>query len=178
MALRISALGTSALGTASLAAGLLVATLGVALSQQPSSPHQSPNQPAGGGRFTMHPADGGVIRLDTEIGTMSLCKSRNGGQWQCESLPDERQALDKEIARLTTENKDLQASVKRLEELNGIPQDKPQKRADKGPGGLGSGLPGPEDVDKAMTYLQSMIKKFKDKIKEFEDLETKPGQRL
>jgi hypothetical protein len=161
----------SSMGTRSirLAAGLLLvaAAAGGALAQQPV-----------GGRFTMHPADGGMLRLDTENGTMSMCKSRSGGQWQCETLPDERQALDKEIARLTIENLELQASVKRLEELAGIPQDKPSrgKGAGSGPGGMG--LPGPEDVDKAMSYLQGMIKKFKEKLKEFEDLEGKPTQRL
>jgi hypothetical protein len=167
MASILAARGVQAAGVALAGAGMILAGTGFVSAQQ-------------AGRFTMHPAEGGMIRLDTETGTMSMCKSATGGQWQCQALPDERQALDKEIARLAQENQDLQASVRRLEELAGIPQDKPQRRADKdpgtGPGGMK--LPGPEDVDKAMTYMQSMLKKFKEKIKEFEDLESKPGQRL
>jgi hypothetical protein len=128
--------------------------------------------PVQGGRFSMHPADGGMIRLDGETGTMSMCKPRNG-QWQCESLPDERAALDKEITRLAKENQDLQGAVKRLEELAGIPSDKPKSKS----GGAMSQLPGPEDVDKAMSYLQGMLKKFKEKIREFEDLEGGSGKK-
>jgi hypothetical protein len=152
-----------------------IAVLATAVGMLAGVAYAQTSQPATGGRFTMHPADGGMLRLDTETGVMSMCKSSTGGQWQCESLPDERAALDKEIARLANENKDLQASVKRLEELNGIPTDKPQKRADNG---LGVPMPGPEDVDKAMTYLQSMLKKFKEKIREFEDLDGKKAERL
>jgi hypothetical protein len=141
-----------------LTGAAVIALTTVALAQ-PASPPQP------GGRFTMHPADGGMIRLDTDSGTMSMCKARNG-QWQCESMPDERAALDKEIVRLAKENEDLKGAVKRLEDLAGIPSDKPQQRK----GGM-SQLPGPEDVDKAMSYLQGMLKKFKEKLKEFEDLE-------
>ena len=147
----------------------LAAVNGIALAQ-------STLPPSGGGRFSMHPADGGMLRLDGETGTMSMCKSQSGGQWACQALPDERAALDKEIARLAQENRDLQASVKRLEDLNGIPSDKPQKRADRGLGNVP--LPGPEDVDKAMSYLHGMVKKFKEKLKEFEDLEGKRTEKL
>lgn len=128
--------------------------------------------PQAGGRFTMQPVDGGVLRLDTENGTLSMCKSRSG-TWECQSMPDERAALDKEIQRLAKENEELKGAVKRLEDLAGIPSDKPQ--AKRGPGV--SGLPGPEDVDKAMTYLQSMLKKFKEKLKEFEDLDPHGGRK-
>lgn len=139
-----------------LAGAMAVAITTVALAQSPPLPQ--------GGRFTMHPADGGMIRLDGESGTMSMCKARNG-QWQCELMPDERAALDKEIVRLAKENEELKGAVKRLEELAGIPSDKPKSK-----GGM-SQLPGPEDVDKAMSYLQGMLKKFKEKLKEFEDLD-------
>jgi hypothetical protein len=125
--------------------------------------------PAASGRFAMQPVDGGVLRLDTENGTLSMCKSRNGA-WECQSMPDERAALDKEIQRLAKENEDLKGAVKRLEDLAGLPSDKPQTKRGGASGGV-SGLPGPEDVDKAMTYLQSMIKKFKEKLREFEDLD-------
>lgn len=128
--------------------------------------------PQAGGRFAMQPADGGALRLDTETGTMSLCKPQAGGQWACQSLPDERAALDKEIARLAQENRDLQGAVKRLEAMNGIP-------GDGGPRGQpGRSLPGPQDVDKAMDYLHSMLKKFKEKLKEFEDLDPKRGEKI
>lgn len=128
--------------------------------------------PATGGRFTMQPVEGGVLRLDTDNGTLSMCKQRSGS-WECQSTPDERAALDKEIQRLAKENDELKGAVRRLEELAGIPSDKPQAKR----GGGVSGLPGPEDVDKAMTYLNSMLKKFREKLKEFEDIEPGSGRK-
>lgn len=146
--------------------------------QSPAQP--SPMPPQSSGRFTMHPADGGMLRLDTETGTMSVCKAQAGGQWSCQSLPDERAALDKEIGRLAQENKDLQGAVKRLEDLAGIPSEKPKSdRRAEGPKFPGpEKLPTPDDVDKAMSYLQSMLKKFKEKLKDFENLEGKRTERL
>jgi hypothetical protein len=150
-----------------LAGLLLAATISTAALAQATPPAASP--PTATGRFAMQPVDGGVLRLDTDNGTLSMCKSRNG-TWECQSMPDERAALDKEIQRLAKENEELKGAVKRLEELAGIPSDKPQTKRGCVGGGV-SGLPGPEDVDKAMTYLQSMIKKFKEKLREFEDLD-------
>ncbi len=129
----------------------------------------------------MHPANGGVLRLDTETGAMSMCKAGASGQWQCESLPDERAALEKEIARLNNDNKDLQGAVKRLEEMAGLPPDKRDDRhADKGggPDKPFGRMPTEQDVDQAMTYLKGMLKKFKDKLKEFEDLDGKRTEKL
>jgi hypothetical protein len=131
----------------------------------------------------MQAVEGGALRLDTDTGQVSMCKAMSGGQWQCSSLPDERAALEQEIARLSRENQELQGAVKRLEELAGLPPDartEPGRRADKGgpgPGGMHR-LPTEQDVDQVMSYLRGMLKKFKDKLKEFEDLEGKPTERL
>ena len=67
----------------------------------------------GTGRFTMTPADNGVLKLDTQTGAMSMC-SRKGASWACETLPDDRQKLQTEIDRLAAENQDLKATVKRF----------------------------------------------------------------
>lgn len=166
---RIRGAGT---GMLALAAGALIGVQ--AVDAQTPAP---PMAPQSSGRFTMHPADGGMLRLDTETGTMSMCKAQQGGRWVCQTLPDERAALDKEIGRLAQENRDLQAAVKRLEDLNGIPSDR-NRRADGPHFPSPDKLPTPEDVDKAMTYLQSMLKKFKEKLKDFEDLDSKTPQRL
>lgn len=132
---------------------------------------QGPANP--GGRFTMHPVEGGVLRLDTQSGTMSMCRDR-AGQWACEALPDERQTLEKEIDRLAVENKGLKDSIRKLEEVAGLP-DSEGKPAAKSPSVQ---LPTEEDVDRAMSYIQRMLKKFKDKLKEFEDTEGRQTQRL
>ncbi len=120
---------------------------------------QSPLPAGSAGRFTMNPVDGGVLRLDTETGALSMCKQVSGS-WTCTMLPDDRTAVDAELARLKRENEDMKASVKRLEELAGLPDDGKRGKAQ---------LPTEEDIDKAMNYVQRMLKKFKEKLKELED---------
>ncbi len=119
------------------------------------------------GRYTMHRAkDGSMIRLDTQTGIMSRC-SNNNGAWQCTPMKESETAVNQELDRLRRENKRLKADVKELEGLafpggkkdTGKPQGKVQ-------------LPSEQDLDKMMTYFQRMFRKFKDKLKEFED---KPG---
>lgn len=126
------------------------------------------------GRFAMHPAEGGMVRLDTETGAVSICKGP-AGNWTCEAAADDRVAFEKEIARLGRENDELRSAVKRLEQMAGLPPETaPGKPADKAP----YGLPGPEDVDRAMSYLNSMLKKFREKLRELEGIDGKPTERL
>jgi hypothetical protein len=67
------------------------------LSAQPSSPE------AGDTRYTFHRADDGYLRLDGRSGQVSMCNRRTSG-WQCHLIPDERGALEAEIARLQSDN--------------------------------------------------------------------------
>jgi hypothetical protein len=129
-----------------------------------------PRSETGGGRYTMHSAEGGFLRLDTQTGQISMCKGA-GATWSCATLPDERRELEQKNEALSRENQDLKSSVKRLEELAGVaPGDQSKRDAPSGPGVQ---LPTEEDVDKAMSYVQRMLKKFKEKIREFEDLDKK-----
>lgn len=151
-----------------LAAGGVMAMVAAAMVSdamaQSSMPAGSP------GRFTMHPADGGILRMDTQTGALSMCRQVSGS-WSCAVLPDDRTSLTTEIDRLKAENAELKSSVKRLEELAGVPTG-----ADDGKGRPGGAqLPTEEDVDKAMSYVQRMLKKFKEKLRELED--TDPPKR-
>ena len=82
-----------------------------------------------------------------------------------------RQDLD----RLRADNKQLKAEVRRLESLL-LPGDEAKSPRDPRGGGRLQ-LPSEEDVDRAMTYLQRMFRKFRDKLKELED-ETQRGTPL
>src|SRR5262245_5580003 len=60
------------------------------------------------GRFLFNPVVDGVLRLDTRTGQVSEC-SRNNAGWACNLVPDERSALEIEIARLQSENERLRS---------------------------------------------------------------------
>src|SRR6266705_2644235 len=61
-------------------------------------------------RFTFHRADDGYLRLDGRSGQVSICTRRPVG-WLCQAVPDERAALEVEIARLQTDNAALKKEL-------------------------------------------------------------------
>ncbi len=161
---------------------LAVSALGPACPQVQAAP---PTEPDRQGRYIMQPVDGGVLRMDSESGAMSLCVKR-GSALTCEPVQDDRTG-QKEAERLALENRELKADIKRLEEQLGL-GDKPHARApvdgaptdggrpDAGRPDEGRSvnrgnkfeLPSEEDVDKALTYVERMLKKFRDKWKDIE----------
>lgn len=141
-------------------AGALVAALAGTAIAAPPGGEEKP------GRFTMQPAEGGFLRLDTATGDVSLC-ARAGTTFECKPVKDDRD-LQAEVARLADENKALKAEIKRLEEtlgLDGSPAT-PKPKLE---------LPSEEDVDKALSYLERMFKKFRDKMKEFDSPGSSPN---
>ncbi len=151
---------------------LLAATLPGSAANPAEPPAERP------GRYIMQPVDGGALRMDSETGAMSLCTRRNGA-FACEPVQDERTS-QKETERLTTENRDLKAEIKRLEEMLGLGE-KPQagNPPGRGPGNQQSEerpvsrspkfeLPTEEDLDKALSYAERMLKKFREKWKDIE----------
>ena len=61
-------------------------------------------------RYTFNRADDGYLRLDGRTGQVSLCTRRPVG-WACQAVPDERTALEAEIARLQGENVTLKKEL-------------------------------------------------------------------
>jgi hypothetical protein len=61
-------------------------------------------------RYTFNRADDGYLRLDIRTGQVSLCTRRPVG-WVCQVVPDERVALEAEIARLQNENAALKKEL-------------------------------------------------------------------
>jgi hypothetical protein len=63
-----------------------------------------------GGRYSFSKQADGVLRLDTQTGDVSLCSQRTVG-WACQAVPDDRTALENEIARLRRENAVLKKDI-------------------------------------------------------------------
>ena len=149
---------------------LLAATLPGSAANPAEPPAERP------GRYIMQPVDGGALRMDSETGAMSLCTRRNGA-FSCEPVQDERTS-QRETERLTSENRDPKAEIKRLEEMLGLGE-KPQAGNPPGPDNRQSEerpvsrspkfeLPTEEDLDKALSYAERMLKKFREKWKDIE----------
>lgn len=126
------------------------------------------------GRYTMSPAEGGFVRLDTETGAMALCAKKDN-QWACDAMPDVQAAQRRDVERLEADNKALKDEIRRMEEIMGLGDTKPggagPKQAERPLGG--PGLPSEKDVDQAFDYLTRMLKKFQEKMRELEG--GKPG---
>ncbi|MEZ5853368.1 MAG: hypothetical protein R3D67_00955 [Hyphomicrobiaceae bacterium] len=142
-----------------MAAVFIVGQTAAALAAPPDANAPQP------GRYTMQPTEGGFLRLDTATGDMSLCKPAQG-TFECRPVKDDRD-LQVEIERLVKENKELKAEIKRLDDMLGLNGDKAGKPAKPGIGPKIE-LPTEQDVDKAFSYLERMIKKFRDKMKDLE----------
>ncbi|MFM1813520.1 MAG: hypothetical protein RLZ98_215 [Pseudomonadota bacterium] len=117
------------------------------------------------GRYTMMPSeDGGFIRLDTETGDMALCRKIDAS-WSCRPLAEQRSSVAEENNRLRKENEKLRAELKQLE---GFVFPREGGGGKPGEPGRTLQLPSEEDVDKALTYMQRLIRKFKEKMEELE----------
>ena len=137
------------------------------------------------GRFTMTPADGGVVRLDRETGAMSFCTGKDGA-WSCTDMPETESALKKRVEELEGEKRALEAE-RRLREA---PAPGPAAKAPDGaePPAAGDAVPPPpgdlpvpteRDVDKLFDYVEGMVKKFKERIDRLErEAQKEPGTSL
>jgi len=117
-----------------------------------------------GGRYTMSPAEEGVVRLDTMTGAMAHCM-RKAGRWACEDMQDSQRILMGEIDKLQAENKSLKEQVEHLEKTleTGDDQAEAPKPSTK------FALPSEQDVDKAFDYLERMLKKLHERMERLEE---------
>jgi hypothetical protein len=101
------------------------------------------------GRFIFNPVADGVLRLDTRTGQVSEC-SRSDAGWACKLVPDERSALEMEIARLQEENTRLKNELlDRGPPTAGAPGRSPAK-----PGDPELKLPSDAELDKVISFLE------------------------
>ena len=115
------------------------------------------------GRYSFSTVADGMLRLDTRTGQVSLCAKQTAG-WSCNTVPDERQALENEIARLQRENgalkKDILARNLPLPgDVTGVPQTAQQRELQ-----LKVPLPSDAEIDRVMSAFEKMWRRLVDMV--------------
>ena len=135
---------------------LVLAFLALAPSVQAQTAPDSEN-----GRYTFSQVADGMLRLDTRTGAVSLCAKKDAG-WACNAVPDERAALENEIARLQRES----GALKKDMLARGLPL----------PGGVTSApsaqrelnlkvpLPSDAEIDRVMSAFEKMWRRIVDMV--------------
>ena len=136
---------------------LVLAFIAFAPSAQAQTTPESEN-----GRYSFSPVPEGTLRLDTRTGAVSLCAKKDAG-WACNTVPDERQALENEIARLQRET----GALKKDMLARGLPL----------PGGISSApsaqqrelqlkvpLPSDAEIDRVMSAFEKMWRRIVDMV--------------
>lgn len=103
----------------------------------------------GEGRYRMEKTETGFIRLDTASGDVSLCREQEG-QMVCRMAADERAAFEKELDLLT----------KRVEAL--------EKGGTTGSPAAKPSLPTDEEIDRTMSIMEKMMRRFMGIVKNLE----------
>src|SRR5262245_8087925 len=113
-------------------------------------------------RYTFNRADDGYLRLDGRTGQVSMCTRRSVG-WTCQTVPDERAALETEIARLQTENVALKRElVARNIPLPGLV--KPEPPPAPKPEEPRLQLPNDADLNKVVSFVEKVWRRLVEMI--------------
>lgn len=102
------------------------------------------------GRYEMQPIEGGVARLDTQTGEVSLCNVE-GGTMRCQPSEEERARLEERIRELSAGRPDPGPQATR------VPAPQPPDSAED------------EDVDMAIERMKKLFRAFRDITREFDE---------
>lgn len=133
------------------------AALALVLSIGPAAGQALPD--AENGRFSFNAVTDGMLRLDTRTGAVSICRRKEAG-WACESVADDRAALESEIARLRSEN----GALKRELVTRGLPLPGASQNEAAKPREPSLRLPSDADVDRMMTFLEKVWRRLVDMV--------------
>lgn len=101
---------------------------------------QTPPPPNDGWRYRLEKANGGFLRLDAQTGQVSFCRERESS-WSCETVADDRAALEAEIKRLTDR-------VAELEKRRNDPAERFRTPSD-------------QEIEQVMGFFEKAMKRFR-----------------
>jgi hypothetical protein len=131
----------------------LVLSLSLATAAAASAQTAAPDSE--NGRYSFNPVADSVLRLDTRTGQVSQC-SRSDAGWACKAVPDERSALESEIARLQGEN----ATLKKELLARGLPVPGVSSPSAAKPDEPELKLPSDAEVDKMVSFLEKVWRRL------------------
>jgi hypothetical protein len=141
-----------------------------AVAQGPAPQNQAAPPPVpDDSRYTFHRRGEGFVRLDSRTGQVSQC-GWSANTWSCKVVPDERAALESEIARLQHDNAALKSSLLAggLELPGGIMAEAPAAAPPVPPGRVpdlsakAPNLPSEADLDRAFTFVKNAWRRLVD----------------
>ena len=92
-------------------------------------------------RYVLKDTGNGFLRLDTKTGEMSMCQPK-ANSFVCKAVADDREALEKEIARLEGRVGVLKRYIKKSESTY-------------------FKLPSDKEVDQVLSYFEGLVKRFR-----------------
>ncbi|TMJ90637.1 MAG: hypothetical protein E6G76_05600 [Alphaproteobacteria bacterium] len=110
-------------------------------------------------RYTFNRVDEGYLRLDGRTGQVSICAQRPAG-WACQAVPDERAALETEIARLQAEAVKKELIARNLPLPGTVKPDAPAANPDE----PRLQLPNDADLNKVMNFVEKVWRRLLDMI--------------
>jgi hypothetical protein len=138
----------------------IAAVLACAASSAPAQDGAQP--PPAPSRYSFNRVDDGFLRLDNSNGQVAFCSPHTVG-WACQAVPEDRAALEKEIARLQGEVAGLKQEVARLRA-----PPPPRPPADLTPPGKDNSAQLREDLARARTAIEHAWRRFVEMIVTFQ----------
>jgi hypothetical protein len=134
---------------------LAVSAIAVPAQAQPTPDNEN-------GRYTFSQVPDGTLRLDTRTGTVSICAKKDTG-WACNTVPDERQALESEIGRLQRENGELKKEMlaRGLPLPGGVASAPPANQRELN---LKVPLPSDAEIDRVTSALERMWRRLQEMV--------------
>src|SRR5579864_3718461 len=125
------------------------------------APAQDAAPPAAPSRYSFNRVDDGFLRLDNISGQVAFCSPHSVG-WACVVVPEDRAALEKEIARLQDEVAQLKQQVANLHEPA-----PPRPPAELTPPGKDNSVQLRHDLTRARTAIENAWQRLVEMIVNF-----------